>query len=228
MPAEFESVGAVSIAEVMAPEWGLRWRRRRVAMAVKRLLDMTLGLAALILLSPVFALIALLIVVNSPGPVIFRQRRVGRGGRTFAMYKFRSMQHDAEQHLHRLLPLNEADGPVFKLRQDPRVTRMGRFLRSWSLDELPQLFNVLRGEMSLVGPRPPLPQEVAQYGPRELRRLQVKPGMTCLWQIRGRSDVSFDEWITLDLEYISNWSIWLDLSVLLHTIPAVLSRRGAY
>ncbi len=228
MPDEFESVGAVSIAEVMAPGWGLPWRRRRVAMAVKRLLDMTLGLAALILLSPVFALIALLIVVNSPGPVIFRQRRVGRGGRAFAMYKFRSMQHDAEQHLHRLLPLNEADGPVFKLRQDPRVTRMGRFLRSWSLDELPQFFNVLRGEMSLVGPRPPLPQEVAQYGPRELRRLQVKPGMTCLWQILGRSDVSFDEWITLDLEYISNWSIWLDLSILLHTIPAVLSRRGAY
>jgi lipopolysaccharide/colanic/teichoic acid biosynthesis glycosyltransferase len=156
------------------------------------------------------------------------QERVGHNGRRFRFYKFRSMYVDAERRLNDLRHENEVDGPVFKIRRDPRITKVGAFLRRTSLDELPQLINVLRGEMSVVGPRPPLPREVDQYRPTDMIRLSVKPGLTCLWQIRGRSTLGFDTWMEFDREYISNLSLWLDVSILVRTVWAVLSCRGAY
>jgi lipopolysaccharide/colanic/teichoic acid biosynthesis glycosyltransferase len=158
---------------------------------------------------------------------LFRQIRCGLNGRVFTLYKFRTMVADAEHRRGELQHLNEMAGPVFKLRRDPRVTLLGRFLRRFSLDELPQLWNVLRGDMSLVGPRPPIPEEVAQYQRWQRRRLSMKPGLTCLWQISGRNDLDFDRWMQLDLEYIDSWSPTLDLKILLKTIPAVLSGKGA-
>ena len=154
--------------------------------------------------------------------------RIGRGGKPFTFLKLRSMVQDADRHRHQLTHLNECDGPVFKIARDPRITRIGRFLRSTSLDELPQFYNVLAGDMSLVGPRPPIPEEVAQYEPWQLRRLDVRPGITCLWQISGRSRIGFQEWMRLDLEYIRRQSLSLDLKILVRTLPAVLSREGAY
>jgi len=200
--------------------------RESLALLVKRAMDVAGAAVGLTLLSPLFLLIALLIKLDSPGPVFFVQERVGLHGRRFRMYKFRSMVADAERRLSEVAHLNETSGPVFKVRDDPRVTRVGRFLRRTSLDELPQLWNVLRGEMSLVGPRPPLPREVEAYGPRERRRLMVKPGITCLWQVNGRHRIPFDRWVELDLEYIERWSLWLDLKILARTIPAVLGRTG--
>jgi lipopolysaccharide/colanic/teichoic acid biosynthesis glycosyltransferase len=172
--------------------------------------------------------IVVAIKIGSRGPVLFRQTRVGKAGRTFTSYKFRSMVADAEAQLPRLRPRNEAAGPVFKIKNDPRITSVGRWLRRTSLDELPQLINVLKGDMSLVGPRPPLPSEVAQYGRLERRRLTIKPGITGPWQVSGRSEVSFDEWVRLDLYYIRNWSLLLDLTILLKTVFVVASRKGAY
>jgi lipopolysaccharide/colanic/teichoic acid biosynthesis glycosyltransferase len=166
--------------------------------------------------------------LDSPGPAIFVQERVGRHGRLFRFYKFRSMYVDAEQRLAEVLAGNEIDGPVFKIRNDPRVTKLGAFLRRTSLDELPQLVNVLKGEMSLVGPRPPLPREVEQYRPGDAIRLSVKPGLTCLWQISGRSNVSFDQWMEYDREYVRNMSLALDLGILIRTVGAVFTMRGAY
>jgi lipopolysaccharide/colanic/teichoic acid biosynthesis glycosyltransferase len=174
------------------------------------------------------ALIALAIRLDSPGPVIFRQVRVGKGGRLFTMYKFRTMRVGAEQEQERLRALNEASGPIFKIRNDPRVTRVGRILRRLSLDELPQLVNVLKGEMSLVGPRPPVPSEVEAYKPWQRQRLSAIPGMTGLWQISGRSDLTFDEMCLLDIYYIENWSPLLDLEIMLRTIPRVIMGEGAY
>jgi lipopolysaccharide/colanic/teichoic acid biosynthesis glycosyltransferase len=159
--------------------------------------------------------------------VLFRQTRCGLYGRRFTLYKFRTMVEGAEERLAELQHLNEMDGPVFKSRRDPRVTRLGRLLRKFSLDELPQLWNVLRGDMSLVGPRPPIPDEVARYERWQRRRLSMKPGLTCLWQVSGRNELTFEEWMRLDLEYIDNWSLWLDLKIALKTIPAVLRGRGA-
>ena len=161
-------------------------------------------------------------------PVFFTQERPGRHGLPFRMIKFRSMKVGADAMKPGLLNRNEASGPLFKMRSDPRVTRSGAFLRRWSLDELPQIINVLKGEMSLVGPRPPLPEEVASYTERQLKRLQTVPGITGIWQVSGRSQLGFDEMVKLDFYYVDNWSIWLDLSILLLTIPAALSRRGAY
>lgn len=195
---------------------------------LKRALDVTIAGTALVLLAPLLGVIALAIRLDSPGPVLFRQRRVGRGEMTFDLLKFRSMHQDAERIVHELMAINEATGPLFKSRRDPRVTRVGRVLRRWSLDELPQLWNVLRGEMSLVGPRPPLPREVAQYEPYHRRRLSVAPGLTGLWQVSGRSELSFDEMVEMDIYYIENWSLGLDLRILLRTIPAVFRGRGAY
>ena len=172
--------------------------------------------------------IALAIKVDSRGPVIFKQTRVGRAGKTFTNYKFRGMVADAERQLAKLKKYNEASGPVFKMKDDPRVTRVGRFIRKTSLDELPQIFNVVKGDMSLVGPRPPLPSEVKQYTREQRRRLTIKPGITGPWQVSGRSDISFDEWVRLDTYYIQNWSLLLDLTILLKTLGAVLTRRGAY
>ncbi len=180
------------------------------------------------MLSPVLLLLAIIVRATSHGPVFYRSKRIGRGGREFTFYKLRSMVKDADLKRDDLHHLNEADGPVFKIARDPRITPIGRFMRSTSLDEVPQFWNVLRGDMSLVGPRPPIAEEVAQYEPWQLRRLDVRPGLTCLWQISGRSRIGFQEWMRLDLEYIRHQSFGLDLKILLRTIPAVLSREGAY
>jgi lipopolysaccharide/colanic/teichoic acid biosynthesis glycosyltransferase len=170
---------------------------------------------------------AILIKLTSRGPVFFKQKRCGLNGREFIMYKFRSMVDNAEQFRLELESLNEMDGPVFKSSRDPRITTIGKIIRRRSIDELPQVFNVLRGDMSLVGPRPPLPEEVARYQRWQRRRLSMKPGMTCLWQISGRNEVSFEDWMKLDLTYIDNWSLLLDLKILLKTVPVVLLGRGA-
>jgi lipopolysaccharide/colanic/teichoic acid biosynthesis glycosyltransferase len=193
----------------------------------KRTIDIIGSLLGLVLMAPVFLLLALFINTGSPGPVFFRQWRTGRGGRPFLMYKFRSMVIDAEQRKGELLPLNEQDGPAFKLSADPRVTRLGRFLRDSSLDELPQLWNVLRGEMSLVGPRPLPVEEANSCLDWQRRRLDVTPGLTCIWQIRGRSEVTFNEWVRMDLEYVRRQSLWQDVKILFATVPAVVQRRGA-
>jgi exopolysaccharide biosynthesis polyprenyl glycosylphosphotransferase len=196
---------------------------------LKQLLDFILALVAFVVVAIPFALVALLIKFNSPGPVFFQQRRAGLNGQPFVMYKFRTMVTNAEQLKDELAALNEMSGPVFKLSNDPRITRIGKFLRKFSLDELPQLLNVLRGEMSLVGPRPLPVDEVRRFDDvAHRRRLSVKPGLTCLWQVSGRNQVSdFKEWVRLDLEYIDNWSLWLDMKILLRTIPAVLTTAGA-
>ena len=194
----------------------------------KRSLDVGGAIVALLLTAPLIAVIAALILLESRGSVFYRSTRIGRGGRPFTFYKLRSMVKDAHARRDHLTHLNEADGPVFKIARDPRITSIGRFMRSTSLDEVPQFWNVLRGDMSLVGPRPPIPEEVAQYEPWQLRRLDVRPGLTCLWQISGRSRIGFQEWMRLDLEYIRHRSLKLDLKILLRTIPAVLSREGAY
>ena len=194
---------------------------------LKRLLDATLSLAALIILLPLMVMVAVLIKLTSRGPVLFVQNRVGIHQRQFKLYKFRSMVADAEERKFAIEHLNERDGPAFKITNDPRTTRIGRLLRRTSIDELPQLFNVLSGEMSLVGPRPPLPEEVKRYKWLFRKRLSVKPGVTCIWQVSGRNNVSFDRWMEMDHEYIENWSFWLDLKILLITIPAVLFSRGA-
>ena len=197
-------------------------------LALKRVLDLTITTLLLLLALPVVGLIALSIKLTSGGgTVLFRQTRCGLNGRSFTLYKFRTMVEDAEERRRELIHLNEMNGPVFKLRSDPRVTWLGRFLRKFSLDELPQLWNVLRGDMSLVGPRPPIPEEVAKYQRWQRRRLAMKPGLTCLWQISGRNEVDFDRWIELDLEYIDSWTPSLDLKILWKTIPVVLSGRGA-
>lgn len=195
---------------------------------VKRGFDVLTSLFGLVLLSPFFLVIAILIKLDSRGPVFFRQVRAGKDGREFLFYKFRSMIEDAEELKESLMHLNELDGPVFKISEDPRITRIGRFLRRTSLDELPQLINVLRGEMSLVGPRPPLPCEVENYESWQREKLTVVPGITCLWQISGRNHIGFTEWMRLDIEYIRRQSLGLDFRILARTVPAVLSRKGAY
>ncbi|MEW5884929.1 MAG: sugar transferase, partial [Armatimonadota bacterium] len=169
-----------------------------------------------------------LVKATSRGPVVYRQVRVGREGREFVFYKFRSMYEDADRRLQEVLDKNEKAGPIFKMKNDPRVTPVGRVLRKYSLDELPQLFNVLKGDMSLVGPRPPLPREVEQYDDRALQRLSVLPGITCLWQICGRSDTSFEDWLELDSLYVENMSFWLDLKILMKTPLSVIRGDGAY
>ena len=193
----------------------------------KRLIDVAGASFALLSLAPLFALVAVAIRLTSPGPALFSQRRVGLGGKHFTMYKFRTMVVAAEQQQAKLMAMNEQQGPVFKIRNDPRITPLGRLLRSTSIDELPQLWNVFKGEMSLVGPRPPLAKEVRQYQPWQGRRLDVTPGLTCLWQIQGRSTIGFTEWMRLDIRYIRSRSLWQDIGLLLRTVPAVLSRRGA-
>ena len=194
---------------------------------VRRIMDLaivcTVGIPVLLIIG----ISAIAIRLTSPGPVFFKQERCGLNGRLFTMYKLRSMVDNAEQARFELEALNEMDGPVFKLSRDPRRTAVGKFLRKFSIDEFPQFYNVLRGDMSLVGPRPPLPQEVARYERWQRRRLSMKPGITCLWQISGRNEVSFQDWMKLDLTYIDNWSLLLDLKILLKTVPVVLLGRGA-
>jgi exopolysaccharide biosynthesis polyprenyl glycosylphosphotransferase len=193
----------------------------------KRMLDFSVSLIFLMLFSPVFLVVSILIKHDSPGPVFFRQKRVGYNGRLFTCLKFRTMINEAEMIRDELLHLNEMDGPVFKITNDPRITRTGKFLRETSLDELPQLLNVLKGDMSLVGPRPPIPSEVHHYELMNHRRLSVKPGMTCIWQVSGRNRISFKKWMEMDMQYIDQWSLWLDIKILLKTIPAVLKGSGA-
>ena len=199
---------------------------RAIGLALKRGLDVVGAALLMVLLSPVLVILAIAIRLDSKGPVLFRQERVGLHGRSFNVLKFRSMCADAEDQLQDLRQHNEINGHAFKLAVDPRVTRMGRFLRRSSLDELPQLANVLRGQMSLVGPRPPLPSEVANYDTWHRRRLSMKPGMTGLWQVRGRHSPEFDHWVAQDLEYIDSWSLWLDFKIIARTVPAVLGGTG--
>ncbi len=193
----------------------------------KRAIDLTVTTLGLIILSPFLLIIAGLIKLTSSGPVFFKQKRIGVNGRIITLYKFRTMFKDAEENLAKVRHLNEAQGPVFKIKRDPRVTGLGRILRRLSIDELPQLFNVFVGDMSLVGPRPPIPDEVGKYQQWQRRRLSLRPGLTCLWQISGRNKIGFDKWMELDLKYIDNWCLWLDFKILFKTVPVVLFGIGA-
>ena len=196
--------------------------------AAKRLLDLLVILIGGVPALLVMGVIAIAIKLDSPGPIMYKAARVGKNGRPFQMYKFRSMVVDADRHKEALKQFNQADGPIFKMKDDPRMTRVGRFIRRVSLDELPQIYNVLRGEMSLVGPRPPLAEEVAEYKPWHKQRLSVIGGITGLWQVSGRSDLTFDELCLLDIYYIENWSVAMDIRILLQTVPHSLFGRGAY
>lgn len=218
-PSTLCGIPVISLDTAPRQEWKL---------AVKRLMDIAGSAACIAALSPVFLVVAGLVKLTSPGPVLFRQTRIGLHGRRFTFYKFRSMTADAEQRRSEVQALNEMSGPVFKAANDPRITPLGKYLRRWSLDELPQLFNVFKGDMSLVGPRPPLPSEVEQYEHWQSRRLSVKPGITGYWQVKGRNEIrDFEEWARLDLEYIDRWSLGFDVEILLKTIPAVVSGAGA-
>lgn len=202
-------------------------RHKPVQMAMKRAIDIVVSGVALLLLSPLLVGVGALIRLTSRGPVFFRQVRVGQFGRTFHMLKFRSMVVNAEELRAKLLAQNEQSGPVFKMKTDPRITRVGRFIRKYSIDELPQLLNVLRGEMSLVGPRPPIPSEVEKYEAWQRRRLSVRPGLTCVWQVSGRNEISFEDWMYLDMQYIDHWCLKRDLELIVKTVPVVLTGRGA-
>lgn len=195
---------------------------------LKRLIDIMGSMIGLLLASPIMLIIAILIKLEDPkGSIFFSQVRCGEYPKKFKMYKFRSMYVDAEERLHELMHLNEQSGPVFKIKDDPRITKIGKFIRKTSLDELPQLFNVLRGDMSLVGPRPALPREVEQYNLYQKQRLLVKPGLTCIWQVSGRNNIGFEEWVELDIEYIKKRNLWLDIKLILMTIPAMLGDENA-
>ncbi|MCX4240996.1 sugar transferase [Paraliomyxa miuraensis] len=231
LPPTVPSKGTMQIANVSGFDFPLLNLRRtptsEARLAAKRILDFTGALIGIILTGPVMLITAAAIRITDPGPVLFRQVRAGRNGRKFTMLKFRSMVMDAEKRKAELMHLNEMDGPVFKIKRDPRITAVGRFIRKTSIDELPQLLNILWGDMSLVGPRPPLPSEVDQYEPWQRRRLSVKPGLTGMWQVSGRNQIDFDEWMKMDLDYIDNWSLWLDIKIILKTVPAVVLRSGA-
>lgn len=201
---------------------------RGLNLILKRASDLVLSILGLIVISPLLVAVAICIKLDSKGPVIIKQRRIGKNGAPFNMFKFRSMVDNAEQLQMELSTQNEADGPVFKIKNDPRITKVGRFIRKYSIDELPQLMNVVLGQMSLVGPRPPLPKEVELYTDYEWRRLDIRPGITGLWQINGRSDLPFDEWVKLDLYYIEHWSLGLEMKIIFKTIPIVVKGTGAY
>ena len=194
---------------------------------IKRFFDICLSAAALVVLSPLLLVIAILIYLEDKGPVIYSQTRIGKDGRAFKLYKFRSMCVDADEKLKDLQKLNERDGPVFKIRDDPRVTKVGKFIRKTCIDELPQLANIIKGDMSIVGPRPPLPNEVEQYNSYQKQRLLVVPGLTCYWQIQKGEETTFDEWVELDLKYIKERSILLDFRLILLTFKVILSGKGA-
>ena len=227
--ARFDQVlGRSALIQHRCLTWAPRYQHQLVVLAIKSLFDKIIATAALIACSPILALIALAIVLDDGGPALFTQTRVGQDGQPFTVLKFRTMVPDAELRKEALLALNESDGVLFKMRKDPRITTIGSFLRRTSLDELPQLLNVMLGEMSLVGPRPALPVEAALYSDELCRRLDVKPGMTGLWQINGRSDLSYEDAVRLDLRYVENWTLTLDLQILWKTCAAVANGRGAY
>jgi exopolysaccharide biosynthesis polyprenyl glycosylphosphotransferase len=214
----FGSLAALSFAPV---------HHRRAKLWVKRRLDVIGSATLLAVSSPLIAIAAMLIKLDSKGPVFFPQTRCGKHGRTFRIRKLRTLQSDAEELKAGLMKLNEMDGPVFKIREDPRITRVGRLLWRWSIDELPQCWNVLVGDMSLVGPRPPVPSEVDGYETFDRRRLSMRPGITCLWQVNGRNKIGFADWVKLDLEYIDGWSLWLNLRIMFRTLPAIFRGTGA-
>lgn len=227
----FETRASRMVPETMAGTpavtLSLRGHHRPWKLAVKRAIDVVVASTALVLTLPIWLAAMVAIKLDSKGPIFFRQLRSGRLGKPFWFYKFRTMRVDAEESLSELRDKNEQAGPVFKIKNDPRVTPVGRWLRRYSIDELPQLLHVIAGEMSLVGPRPPLPAEVLRYEIDHRARLSMRPGITCLWQVSGRNEIPFGDWVKLDLEYIERWSLWLDLEIMLLTIPAVLSARGA-
>lgn len=224
-PGEGEPIGLYSL--ISNPPIEIK-KRRLIYEGIKRIFDVILSAFAIVALSFLLVIVSIAIKLDSKGPVIYAQKRVGKKGKSFTIYKLRSMCEDADQLRENLQDQNECDGPVFKIVRDPRVTRVGKFLRKTSLDELPQLFNIVKGDMSIVGPRPPLLSEVEQYTPYQKHRLDVKPGLTCYWQISGRSNIGFDKWVELDLKYIEERSLWTDLKIILKTVPAVLLERGAY
>ena len=220
---ETEVEGSVHALDVQYAQFN------EIAYGIKRVFDRVAAFLALLFLALPIALVALLIKLTSPGPIFVRQMRVGRFGKPFTAYKFRSMREDAEMLRDQLEGENSHGAPtIFKVRRDPRVNQFGRFIRRTSIDEIPQLFNVLKGEMSIVGPRPPLPREVMHYEPRHMQRLAATPGMTGLWQIRGRSEIPFEEMVDMDVEYIRRWSLWLDMYIMLKTPLAVFGGRGAW
>jgi exopolysaccharide biosynthesis polyprenyl glycosylphosphotransferase len=226
---QFDQVlGRSALIRHRSLHWAPRYQHQLVVLLIKSLFDKIIATAALIVFSPILALIALAIVLDDGGPALFTQTRVGQDGQPFTVLKFRTMVADAELRKEALLALNESDGVLFKMRKDPRITTIGSFLRRTSLDELPQLLNVMLGEMSLVGPRPALPAEAALYSDELRRRLDVKPGMTGLWQINGRSDLSYEDAVRLDLRYVKNWTLALDLQILWKTCAAVANGQGAY
>jgi exopolysaccharide biosynthesis polyprenyl glycosylphosphotransferase len=216
---DLNGIPLISKRDIVITGWNL---------VVKRTFDVALSGLFALLISPLLLAVAIGIKLDTAGPIFFSQERVGRNGKTFRCYKFRSMVVNADAMVNELADRNEASGPLFKLRDDPRITRLGRLIRRYSIDELPQLWNVMRGEMSIVGPRPNLPEEVAQYQEWHRKRLLVSPGITGLWQVSGRSDLTFDEMVLLDIYYVENWNILLDINILLRSIPAVLRARGAY
>ncbi|SHK66671.1 sugar transferase [Tepidibacter formicigenes] len=199
-----------------------------IYLTLKRIIDIIGSLLGIIILSPVFIVTAMAIKIEDPkGPIFFTQKRNGKYPKTFNMYKFRSMVHNAEELLEKLKHKNEMNGPVFKIKDDPRITKVGKFIRKTSIDELPQLFNVLKGDMSLVGPRPPIPREVEQYNEYQMQRLSVKPGITCYWQVCGRNNIDFDEWVELDLKYIGERNLFVDIKLILMTVPCLLGDKNA-
>lgn len=235
MNAEIDDI--IKSIEARNSRFGLRHKAKMLAWngavfsayLAKRLMDISVSLFAIALLSPLMLAVAAAIKIESEGPVVFRQTRVGKNGRHFDFYKFRSMRSDADSRKKELLSQNDsADGVIFKMKKDPRITRIGGFIRKFSIDELPQLFNVLEGSMSLVGPRPPLPAEVQNYTLADRKRLHIKPGITCIWQVSGRSDIPFKRQVKLDEEYIKSHGFAKDLIILIKTIPAVITGKGAY
>jgi lipopolysaccharide/colanic/teichoic acid biosynthesis glycosyltransferase len=222
VPSEKGQLPADPNEMVLSPRW-----KSPVRLALKRFVDVTASAFLLLLLAPLFLVVSLAIKLSSPGAVFYRWKVVGRGGQPFTGYKFRSMVSNADALRDQLASRNEMQGPVFKVSDDPRVTKIGAWLRRYSLDELPQLYNVLKGDMSLVGPRPPLVLEYAQFSEYQKQKMAVKPGITCLWQVSGRNNISdFNEWVRLDLEYIGRWSLTLDLAILMRTVGTVLSGSG--
>ena len=196
--------------------------------AIKRLIDIICSFVGILVLSPLFIIIAIIIKFTSKGPVFFSQKRVGRNGKEFDMYKFRSMVVNAEELKEKLAAQNEMSGPMFKMKDDPRVTKVGKFIRKTSIDELPQLWNILKGDMSLVGPRPSLPKEVAQFEDWMYKRLEVKPGLTCYWQVSGRNNIDFEDWMKLDIRYVEEKNLWIDIKLIFKTVGVLFGDKNAH